>query len=144
MRRVVITGLGTINPLGPNLESSFPRWMAGESGVGPVTRFDVSAQATTIAACVDWDASEHFRGPDLRKLDPFTMWALVASDEALRDAGLDEDAVHDIVHVVACFIYMNRLADGLGVGIEPDDLAWAVELFGEEAVQRHLDWADGV
>ncbi|HJO26973.1 MAG: beta-ketoacyl-[acyl-carrier-protein] synthase II [Planctomycetes bacterium] len=92
MRRVVITGLGTINPLGPNLESSFPRWMAGESGVGPVTRFDVSAQATTIAACVDWDASEHFRGPDLRKLDPFTMWALVASDEALRDAGLEDIA----------------------------------------------------
>ncbi|MDP6838924.1 MAG: beta-ketoacyl synthase N-terminal-like domain-containing protein, partial [Planctomycetota bacterium] len=95
MRRVVITGLGTINPLGPNLETSFPRWMAGESGVGPVTRFDVSDQATKFAACVDWDPQEHFRGPDLRKLDPFTMWALVASDEALRDAGLEDLASED-------------------------------------------------
>jgi 3-oxoacyl-[acyl-carrier-protein] synthase II len=90
MRRVVITGLGTVNALGLNVETSFPRILAGENGVSRITRFDVSDQAVQIAACVDWDPVAHgFTGSDLRKLDPFTMWALMAADEALADAGLE-------------------------------------------------------
>jgi 3-oxoacyl-[acyl-carrier-protein] synthase II len=90
MRRVVITGLGTVNALGLNVETSFPRILAGENGVSRITRFDVSDQAVQIAACVDWDPAAHgFTGSDLRKLDPFTMWALMAADEALADAGLE-------------------------------------------------------
>ena len=91
MRRVVITGLGTINALGLNVETSFPRILAGESGVGPITRFDSEGYACRIAAEVHWDPAEHgFEGPDLRKLDPFTMWAIMAAGEALRDAGLED------------------------------------------------------
>ena len=91
MRRVVITGLGTVNSLGLNVETSFPRMLAGENGVSPVTRFDASDYAAKIAATVDWDPAEHgFAGPEQRKLDPFTMWALMSSDEALRDAGLED------------------------------------------------------
>ena len=90
MRRVVITGLGTVNALGLDVETFYPRLLAGENGVGLVTRFDVSDHTTRIAACVDWNPEEHgFAKSDLRKLDPFTMWALMGSDEALRDAGLE-------------------------------------------------------
>jgi 3-oxoacyl-[acyl-carrier-protein] synthase II len=89
MRRVVVTGLGTINPLGLDVETSFTRMLRGENSVGPITRFDTSEQSVKFAACVDWDPLKHFPAPDLRKLDPFTMWALVATDEALKDAGID-------------------------------------------------------
>ena len=93
MRRVVITGLGTINALGNDVETSFSRMLRGESGVGPITRFDTSDQAVKFAACVDLDPLKNFTVPDLRKLDPFTMWALVATDEAMRDASLDAAAL---------------------------------------------------
>jgi 3-oxoacyl-[acyl-carrier-protein] synthase II len=89
MRRVVITGLGTINALGNDVETSFARMLRGENGVGPITRFDVSEHSVKFAATVNLDPLKHFSVPDLRKLDPFTMWALVATDEALRDAGLE-------------------------------------------------------
>ena len=89
MRRVVITGLGTINSLGNDVETSFPRIVAGENGVTPVTRFDTSDQVVHFAASVVLDPLKHFSVPDQRKLDPFTMWALIAAEEALRDAGID-------------------------------------------------------
>ncbi|MFO1009887.1 MAG: beta-ketoacyl-ACP synthase II [Planctomycetota bacterium] len=92
MRRVVITGLGTLNALGLDVESSWSRMLRGENGVGPITRFDTSEQTVKFAATIQWDPLKHFTTPDLRKLDPFTMWALVATDEALRDAGLDAAA----------------------------------------------------
>jgi len=90
MRRVVITGLGTVNALGLDVETSWSRLLAGENGIGPITRFDASNHAVRIAASVDWDVDEHFARPLQRKLDPFTMWALMASREALRDAGLED------------------------------------------------------
>ncbi len=90
MRRVVITGLGTVNALGLDVETSWGRMLEGENGVGPITRFDVSGHSTKIAACVDWKVDDHFDRPQQRKLDPFTMWALMASTEALRAAGLED------------------------------------------------------
>jgi 3-oxoacyl-[acyl-carrier-protein] synthase II len=89
MRRVVITGLGTINPLGNDVETSFQRMLSAESGVGPITAFDTADYPVHFAASVHWDAPAHFSAPEQRKLDPFTMWALVATREALRDAGLE-------------------------------------------------------
>lgn len=56
------------------------------------------------------------------------------------EAGFDDRAVHDIVHVVACFSYMNRLADGVGVTLLEGRRQLAEELFGAEAVAAHLDW----
>jgi 3-oxoacyl-[acyl-carrier-protein] synthase II len=94
MRRVVITGLGTINPLGLDIETSWNRVLAGENGVGLISRFDTSGHTAKIAAMVDWNPDEHFPGPAKRKLDPFTMWALLASREAMRDAGLE--GVHEL------------------------------------------------
>ena len=110
MRRVVITGLGTINPLGLDVETSWRRMLAGESGVDLITRFDVSDHAAKIAAMVDWDPSEHFSKPDQRKLDPFTMWAIVATREAMADAGLE--GLHELSEDER-----DRLSAIIGTGI---------------------------
>jgi len=88
MRRVVITGLGTINALGGDVATSWPRMLAGENGVGAITQFDAADYPVRIGASVDWDATRHFEKPDFRKLDPFTMFALTATAEALNDAGI--------------------------------------------------------
>lgn len=89
MRRVVITGLGTVNPLGNDAETFFQRALEGRSGVSRITRFDVSDYPVQIGAFCDLDTAQHFSVPDQRKLDPFTMLALVATREAVADAGLD-------------------------------------------------------
>ncbi|MCE9595002.1 MAG: beta-ketoacyl-ACP synthase II [Planctomycetes bacterium] len=89
MRRVVITGLGTINPLGNDVETTFRRMLNGENGVGAITSFDTTDYAVHFAGNVKFDSAPHFSVPDLRKLDPFTQWALVATREALHDSGLE-------------------------------------------------------
>ncbi len=62
----------------------------------------------------------------------------------LRAAGLDDRAIHDVVHVAACFAYMNRVADGLGVTVAGDERrAWAVRLYGDAALAAHDAWAAG-
>ncbi len=91
MRRVVITGIGTVNALGLDVATSYPRILAGENGVSTIERFDTTGIAATIAAQVDWDPEAcGFDVKEQRKLDPFTMWALMASDEAMKDAGIDD------------------------------------------------------
>jgi 3-oxoacyl-[acyl-carrier-protein] synthase II len=69
--------------------------LGGENGVGVNPLFDASDYSVRIGAFVDWEPEQHFSRPDTRKLDPFTMWALMSADEALADAGLqglaDED-----------------------------------------------------
>ncbi len=92
MRRVVITGLGTVNPLGNDTETSFARMLAGENGVSEITSFDTSDYPVHFAASVHWNVDDYFAKPDQRKLDPFTMFALVAGKEALADAGLDPES----------------------------------------------------
>jgi 3-oxoacyl-[acyl-carrier-protein] synthase II len=89
MRRVAITGLGTINALGNDVETSWARMLRGENGVGPIQRFDTKDHTVHFAASVDLDLTQHFTPPDLRKYDLFTAWALLAAGEAVRDAGLD-------------------------------------------------------
>ena len=61
----------------------------------------------------------------------------------LEEAGLDTLAIHDIIQVVACFSFMNRLADGTGVTLRADRTDLAIELFGDEAWQRHQAWSSG-
>ena len=89
MRRVVITGLGTVNALGPDVKSSWPRMLAGENGVRLIQHFQAEDLPVRFAASVDWNPEELFGGPEFRKLDPFTMFALKATQEALQDAGLE-------------------------------------------------------
>jgi len=63
--------------------------------------------------------------------------------EALRALGLSDLEIHDVTHVVCCFSYMNRLADGLGVAIQADRRALAIEMLGEAALSAHEAWARG-
>ncbi|MHB1295602.1 MAG: beta-ketoacyl-ACP synthase II [Anaerolineae bacterium] len=87
-RRVVITGMGAISPLGPDLAASWDAVVAGQSGVGSITRFDTTGFKSTIAAEIKgFDAKDHFPPKEARRMDPFVQYALVASRQAMQDAG---------------------------------------------------------
>ena len=92
MRRVAITGVGTMNALGNDAETSFRRMLGGENGIETITSWDTSEYPVHFAANVKCDLGEHFSKPDHRKLDPFVMYALLSTREALRDAGLEDVA----------------------------------------------------
>ncbi|MGA3172956.1 MAG: beta-ketoacyl-ACP synthase II [Syntrophorhabdales bacterium] len=95
-RRVVITGLGLTTPLGIGLDNVWKRILDGQSGVGPITRFDASSHDTRIAAEVkDFRPEEYIPPKELRRMDLFIQYALAATKIAVQDAGLDmnsEDA----------------------------------------------------
>ena len=89
MRRVVITGLGAISPLGNDVNSTWANIVAGKSGVGPITHFDASHHETRIAAEVKgFDPVAAFGRKDARRMDRFTQLALFAAAQAIEDAGL--------------------------------------------------------
>lgn len=88
--RVVVTGMGVISPLGSDLETFWRRLVAGESGVGEITRFDHSAQRVHIAAEVqDFDAEDYIDKRQVRRLDLFSRYAVAAGKMAAADAGFD-------------------------------------------------------
>ena len=95
-RRVVITGMGILSPLGNDLASSWDGVIAGRSGIGPITHFAASAFPTRISGEVrDFDASKWIAPKDVKKMDPFVHYGVAASMMAIQDAGLEisgEDA----------------------------------------------------
>ena len=93
MKRVVVTGMGTVSPLGNDVASTWEGVIAGRSGVGPITRFDTTDFRTTIAAeARSFKAEDYFSARDARRMDPFCQFAIVAAREALLDAGLLDEA----------------------------------------------------
>ena len=91
LRRVVVTGIGTINPLGNNIEQYFENLEKGVSGATPITHFDASKFKTQFACEVKgFDPNEHFDRKEARKYDRFTQFALVAAKQAVQDAGLTD------------------------------------------------------
>ncbi|HNY05732.1 MAG TPA: beta-ketoacyl-ACP synthase II [Candidatus Egerieousia sp.] len=91
LKRVVITGIGTINPLGNNVKEFFTSLDNGVSGAGPITRFDVSEFKTKFACEVkNFDPLQHgLDRKEARKQDRYCQFAMVASDEAITDSKLD-------------------------------------------------------
>jgi 3-oxoacyl-[acyl-carrier-protein] synthase II len=88
-KRVVITGLGCISPLGNNVPAVWDNLVAGRSGVGIITHYDPSEYKTRIAAEVkDFDGANLFGGREARRMDRFTQFALAATIQAVEDAGL--------------------------------------------------------
>ncbi len=88
-RRVVITGVGAVTPLGNDVDTFWSNLLAGESGAGPLTRFDASNLPSRIAAEVkDFDPSEYIDPKEARRLDLFAQYAIVAAEQACRQAGL--------------------------------------------------------
>jgi 3-oxoacyl-[acyl-carrier-protein] synthase II len=91
-RRVVVTGLGAVTPIGNNRVDFWQRLIAGESGVAPITAFDASDFATRIAAEVkDFRPDELLGRKEARRMDRFTQFAVVAAREAIEDANLPDD-----------------------------------------------------
>jgi 3-oxoacyl-[acyl-carrier-protein] synthase II len=93
LRRVAITGLGLVTPLGCGVEVSWRRLIAGKSGIRRIERFDVGDLPVKIAAQLPtdgdgaWRAEEVVPAKDIRKNDPFILYGIAAADEAVRDSG---------------------------------------------------------
>ncbi|MCC2658443.1 MAG: fabF [Panacagrimonas sp.] len=90
-RRVVITGLGIVSPVGSSLDLAWSNILAGKSGIGPITKYDVSQYTTRFAGLVSEDFKpESAMGPkELRKTDPFIHYGVAACKQALSDAGIE-------------------------------------------------------
>lgn len=89
-RRVVVTGLGVISPLGNTYESTWQGIIAGKSGIGPIDQFDVSAYTTRFGGAVrDLDIAEYMPPKDARKMDVFIQYGVAAGIQAMADSGLE-------------------------------------------------------
>ena len=94
LKRVVVTGLGSLTPIGNDVATTWQAMLAGVSGASLITRFNASQFKCKIACEVKgFEPLNFFDRKECRKLDPFTQYGLVASDEAIKDSGLDTE--HD-------------------------------------------------
>jgi len=89
-RRVVVTGLGMVTPLGNTVESTWEGILAGRSGAGPIEKFDASPFTTTFSAALkDFTVEPYLSPKDARKMDPFIQYGMVAGVQAIEDSGLE-------------------------------------------------------
>ena len=95
LRRVVVTGIGTINPLGHNVAEYFENLEKGVSAAAPITHFDATKFRTRFACEIkDYDWTRYFDRKEVRKYDLFAQYAMISADEALKDAAIvDNDAI---------------------------------------------------
>ncbi len=90
MKRVVITGLGALTPLGNNVQAFVNNLWKGTSGAAPITRFNAERFRTKFACELkDYDVKPLLDKKEIKNSDLFTQYALVAADEAIKDSGLD-------------------------------------------------------
>lgn len=95
LRRVVVTGLGALTPIGNTLDQYWDGLCNGVSGAAPITRFDTELNKVKFACEIkDFDPMDHFDRKEARKMDPFTQYAMVCSDEAIHDSGLLQDSLN--------------------------------------------------
>lgn len=89
-RRVVVTGLGAITPLGLNVKETWENILAGRSGIGPITRYDASEMSVRIAGEVKaFNPEDYLDKKEIKKMDPFIHYGIAAAIEALEDAGIE-------------------------------------------------------
>ncbi|MEI6061144.1 MAG: beta-ketoacyl-ACP synthase II [Bacteroidota bacterium] len=102
LRRVVVTGLGALTPLGNTAPEYWSGLVNGVSGAGPITHFDTSKFKTKFACQVkNFDPLNFFDRKEVRKFDPFTLYGMICADEAVKDSGIDAENVdHDRVGVI--------------------------------------------
>jgi 3-oxoacyl-[acyl-carrier-protein] synthase II len=94
LKRVVVTGLGALTPIGNNIEEYWDALKSGKSGCAPITYFDTEKFKTKFACEIkNFDPLQHFDRKEARKLDRFAQYALVSSDEAIIDAGINLDTI---------------------------------------------------
>jgi len=106
IRRVVVTGLGLLSPVGNDVSSSWNNIVQGRSGVKPISSFDVTEFETKFAATVDCDISEFIDKKEIRRTDSFIQFGLVASKECIEDSQIDLDNTD-----------LNRFGVSIGSGI---------------------------
>ena len=95
MKRVVVTGLGALTPIGNNIDDFWTNLKAGTSGAGPITKFDTTKFKTKFACELkDFDVNAHLTRNEIRRADPFTQYALVATQEAITNADIDFDQLN--------------------------------------------------
>jgi 3-oxoacyl-[acyl-carrier-protein] synthase II len=95
LKRVVVTGIGAITPLGKTFPETWENLKNGVSGCAPITRFDASKFKTQFACEVkDYDVENYFDRKEGRKIDPYTQFALIAAREAVKDANLDVEKLN--------------------------------------------------
>lgn len=95
LKRVVVTGLGALTPLGNSVDEYWNALLNGVSGAGPITHFDASKFKTQFACEVkNYNAQDHFDRKEVRKLDLFSQYALVTAEQAIQDSGLDPEKVN--------------------------------------------------
>lgn len=91
LKRVVVTGIGALTPIGNNARTYWDALKNGVSGAGPITHFDASKHKTKFACEVkDFDVNDFLDRKEARKMDPFTQYAMVVADEAVADSGIIE------------------------------------------------------
>lgn len=115
-KRVVITGMGMVSPLGNTVEDTWKGILAGQSGVGPITTFDTSSFSTTFSAAVkNFEVEPYLQAKDARKMDPFIQYGMVAGIQAWEDSGIEvTDANADRIGAVigAGIGGIGSIADG--------------------------------
>jgi 3-oxoacyl-[acyl-carrier-protein] synthase II len=91
-RRVVVTGLGVISPVGNDVPTAWENVVAGHSGISPITDFDVSAYPTRFGGCIrDFDVTQYMPAKEARKADPFVHYGIASAEEAINHAGISVD-----------------------------------------------------
>ncbi|KYG85158.1 beta-ketoacyl-[acyl-carrier-protein] synthase II [Roseivirga seohaensis] len=95
MKRVVITGMGALTPIGNNLETYWANLKAGKSGGAPITRFDTTKFKSHFACELkDFNVEDYIPRNEARRMDPFTQYALIATEEAIKNAKIDFDVLN--------------------------------------------------
>ena len=95
MKRVVITGMGALTPIGNNLETYWANLKAGKSGAGPITRFDTTKFKSHFACELkDFNVEDYMPRNEARRYDPFTQYALIATEEAIKNAKIDFESLN--------------------------------------------------
>ncbi len=95
LKRVVVTGLGAITPIGNDVETTWNNALEGVSGAGPITHFDASKFKTQFACEVkNFNAADHFDRKKLRQLDLYAQYAMVAAKQAVEDADLENESIN--------------------------------------------------
>jgi 3-oxoacyl-[acyl-carrier-protein] synthase II len=108
-RRVVITGMGVLTPLGNTVAQTWALLCAGKSGIAPITHFDVSAYTTRFGGSIrDFDITAYLEPKEARRLDAFLHYGVAAGVQAVRDSGILESAYYDPLRI--------GVASGSGIG----------------------------
>lgn len=127
-RRVVVTGVGAFTPVGKNTSDFWDGLVAGKSGVRPITHFDTSDLPTKFAGQIEnYNPEDYFDRKEARRLDPVTQYAVITSDETVKDSGIDLDTVNK-----------DRIGVMIGTGIG------GMTTFYEQSISLHEHGARGV